>query len=203
MSARNNQSKTTKVRITNEAARLFVEQALPNYSSAKRKALDSLRLRADTGLPSDREIEAAVLAYQCLFKSESQPDVLREMREAALSLMHRLVEFSPRLTGPVLTGVADENDEICLHLFADPPEMIDWLLMERRIRFESGDTRVTLSGGAQTRIPSYAFGYRGWDVKVLVFSGRFSRRVPISGSDGRAVERVSALELETMLDASS
>ncbi len=201
MSARNNRGSAAKSRIVQEAARLFVEQALPDYGSAKRKALDFLRLKADTTLPSDQDVEAAVLEYQRLFKSDRQPEVLREMREAALSLMRRLSDFSPRLTGPVLAGVGGEHDSICLHVFADPPEKVDWFFMERHIRFETGESRVRLSGGVQVRVPRYVFEYRGWEVKLLVFSGRAARQVPVNRSDGRVVERVSMLELEALLEA--
>ena len=199
MGARSSRPGHNRARIASEAARLFVELGLTDFRSAKRKAVQSLRLGNDVPLPPDDEVEQAVAEYQMLFRADTQPEVLADLRQSALKLMHRLKSFSPRLVGPVLSGVADENSAIGLHLIADPPEAVQWFLMDRGLRFRADEVRLPLSGGKTERLPSYWLLYRGVEVELVVFSGRLRTQRVLTMTDGRVVDRADAAKLETLL----
>ena len=74
------------------AARMIAEDGL-DYSTAKRKAARQVVGETQVGgewLPDNDQIEDEIREYQSLFQSDSQPAVLRRMREVALDWMERL-----------------------------------------------------------------------------------------------------------------
>ena len=112
-------SNQIRERIAKEAARMMCEAGINDFQLAKRKALQRLRINEQRNLPSNEEIEFAVGEYQRLFRADSQPRRLAELRRAAVRAMRFLSRFQPRLVGAVLSGTADEHSDVCLHLFAE------------------------------------------------------------------------------------
>jgi len=101
--------------LAQEAARIIVEQGIQDYRLAKTKAAERLGMSARGSLPGNPEIEHAVGEHLKLFGRESHLDLLRILREAALSAMELLAAFTPRLVGPVLHGTAAANSAVNLH----------------------------------------------------------------------------------------
>lgn len=192
MGARNDtRSSNARSRIAQEAARVMIDGGIEDYRLAKRKALERLRLADTTPLPGNDEIELAVQEYQRLFRADRQPQQLSELRRVAIEAMNFLSRFRPRLVGPVLTGTADEHSELCLHVFADPPEEVDWFLMEHGIRFETGERRLRVSSEDSVRLPTYCFVAQDVPVVLVVFSGRSRRQPPLSPVDGKPMRRAN------------
>ena len=107
MPARSNMKSTQiRERIAKEAARVMCEAGVRDFQLAKRKALQRLRIDEQRNLPSNEEIEAAVSEYQRLFRADTQPRRLAELRKAAVRAMRFLARFEPRLVGAVLGGTA-------------------------------------------------------------------------------------------------
>ena len=180
MGARNaSRSSNARSRIAQEAARVMIDGGIDDYHLAKRKAAERLRLADTTPLPGNDEIELAVQEYQRLFRADRQPQRLTELRRVAIEAMDFLSPFQPRLVGSVLAGTADEHSELCLHLFADPPEEVGWFLMEHGIRFESGERRLRVSTEESVRLPTYCFVAQDVPVVLVVFSGRTRRQPPL------------------------
>ena len=85
--------------IAQEAARIIVNQGIRDYRVAKIKAAERLGLNTRGSLPGNPEIERAIEEHHQLFGGESHSELLHSMRAAALSAMHLLETFSPRLVG--------------------------------------------------------------------------------------------------------
>lgn len=185
-------------RIAKEAARLMSEAGIRDFQLAKRKALERLRLADVRQLPSNEEIEGALSEYQRLFRADSQPRHLAELRRAAIHAMRFLQRFQPRLVGPVLSGTADEHSDVCLHLFAEPAEEVGLFLWESRIPHETGERRVRLASEEFHRMPAYRFMADGVPVELVVFSERARRRVPLSPVDGKPMPRASLEVVEAL-----
>ena len=113
-----------------EAARLISEQGIRDYAAAKRKAAERLGFALDAALPKNSEVEDALREHQRLFGADEQPQVLRELREAAREALQFFAPFDPRLVGPVLDGSADRYTAVCLHVFADEAETADEVSIE-------------------------------------------------------------------------
>lgn len=100
------------------AASLIVE-GLDDYVAARSKAAAALSMTHVAPMPDVEEIDAAVAAHINLFSPAGRPELLREIRNAALEIMHRTEAFHPRLFGPVLTGTATRFSAIDLELGID------------------------------------------------------------------------------------
>lgn len=115
-----------------------------DYSSAKRKAARQVvgDARIDGAwLPDNDQIEEEIREYQAIFQGESQPAVLRRLREIALDWMERLEEFNPYVTGAVLNGTAGEHSDIHLQSFCDNPKDVAIYLLNANVQYDVSETR--------------------------------------------------------------
>ncbi|MCH8136656.1 MAG: hypothetical protein IIB77_11810, partial [Proteobacteria bacterium] len=108
----NNETERARQMVAQEAARIIVNHGVRDYGAAKTKAAGRLGFKSRGALPGNSEIEYAIEQHHQLFGGESHVDLLRSMRETALSAMGILSSFTPRLVGPVLIGTADESSAI-------------------------------------------------------------------------------------------
>jgi len=202
--ARNSSNGDDRARqiLAQEAARLIVDQGIRDYRVAKTKAAERLGMDKRGSLPGNSEIEHAVNEHLLLFGGESHADHLREMREAAVSAMQLLEEFTPRLVGPVLSGIADENSAINLHVFADSPEAVATFLDARDISCRLYERRLKSRRGRNVSPDTYAgfaFEHGGEPVEATVFPIDGIRQAPISPIDGKPTKRADIKVVKALL----
>jgi hypothetical protein len=190
-----------RIRVAEEAARIMREQGIRDFLLAKRKAADRLGIVERHALPANQEIADALAAQQRLFGGAAHHDNLRALRETALDAMRLLQDFSPRLVGPVLAGTATPHTDISLHVFAATPEEVAFLLIERGIRYRSGERRVRLAGGEHTSFPSFEFEAGEVPVEATVFPEQGLREAPVCPVTGGQMRRARRDEVAALLTA--
>lgn len=202
--ARKKTSESTRARqvVAQEAARIIVNHGVRDYRLAKQKAAERLGLNTRGALPGNPEIEAAVAEHLQLFGGESHADYLRILRLAALSAMQMLVEFSPRLVGPVLAGTADENSAVNLHLFADSPEVVAMELSTMGVNSKGYERRLKSRRGQVENYAGFAFHHNGSMIEATVFPFDGIRQAPMSPIDSRPMKRLDANALQELLEHS-
>lgn len=194
-----NRTGELRARVAEEAARIMREQGVRDFLLAKRKAADRLGVVDRNALPANQEISAALAAQQRLFGGPAHEDNVRALREVALSAMVLLERFNPRLVGPVLAGTATPHSDISLHLFAATPEEVAFMLIERGIRYRTGDRRVRLANGEHASFPSFALETADVAVEVTVFPEHGLREAPICPVSGGQMRRARRDEVEALL----
>src|SRR5471030_2538708 len=120
-----------RAEIAAAAARLIAQDGA-DYLSAKRKAARQVLGEAQANeqlLPDNAQIENEVRLYHTLFKADTQPARLFQLRTLAAQLMEELQRFNPYLTGAVLNGTAGAHDDIHLQLFADSAKEVEIYLL--------------------------------------------------------------------------
>ena len=192
-----------RLRLAQEAARILIDSGSRDFALAKRKAAEHLSAHDTRQMPSNLEIEQAVAEYQRLFRSHSQPHHLQQLREAAYEAMQFFSEFEPRLVGPVLTGTADINTAISLHVFTDTPEEISLLLLERQIPFETGEKRLRLREDSYQTFPMVSFLAQQNRIEVIIFPVSKRLPIPLSPVNGRPVQRANLEAVEILLNDST
>lgn len=185
--------------IAQSAARMMAEQGLRDFAAAKRKAAAQHGIYGNKNLPANDEIQAAMLEYQRLFRSDSQPKILQYQRETALQAMKLLANFTPCLVGPALTGGADEHTPVYLHLFADTPEEVLIFLMEHQIPYQQGERRVQYANGKTEYRAKFSFIAGDTEIQLTVFPVQGRRQPPLSPVDGRPQERADMARVEELL----
>jgi hypothetical protein len=188
-----------RLRLAQEAARIIEEEGVRDFHSAKRKAAVHLAATDTRNMPSNTEIEQALIEYQRLFKSATQPNRLRELRESALHALRFFARFHPRLVGSVLSGTANAHSDVNLHLFTDVPEDVALFLMQEGIPYDTGERRLRMSNGDSINYPVYRFlaGETRLDLTVFPIDGE--RQAPRSPVDGKPMRRAGLAAVEELL----
>jgi hypothetical protein len=86
-------------------------------------------------LPSNDELEDAVMDYIHLFCAETQALELAALRRLALSWMNILAAFRPHLSGAVWRGTATRHSDIYMQLFCDDSKSAEILLIDQGAKY--------------------------------------------------------------------
>jgi hypothetical protein len=185
------------------AARMIAEDGL-DYSTAKRKAARLVVGETKIGgdfLPDNDQIEEEIREYQAIFQSDSQPAVLRRMREAALEWMEKLAAFGPYLTGAVLNGTAGEHSDIHLQCFCDNPKEVAIYLLNANVQYDVSETRH-FAGRGDVETLSFLLRERGAEpigIHIALY-GTDDLRGAVR-ADGRGKQaRANAATVRALLD---
>lgn len=184
--------------LAQRAAQILLESGTRDFQSAKQKAAQQLGASDTKSLPSNPEIESAIIEYQRLFRSNSQPESLHHLRQVAVEAMHFLSVFNPRLVGSVLTGTADEHSTIRIHLFAETVESVGFYLQDKQIPHELGERRLKTGVDSFKNYSTYEFFVDDARVELVVFLPK-QRQVPLSPVNGKIMKRADITEVEELL----
>jgi len=183
-----------------EAAKIMAESGVKDFYAAKRKAASRLGMTNTKNLPRNIEIEQALSEHLRLFKHNTHVTQLMELRQTTLRVMRFLLDFNPHLVGPVLSGTADQNSKINLHVFTDTPEHVARQLLEESIPFRTTETRLNQSKGQVIRYPAYYFMAGDTGIEITVFPVIGIRQAPLSPVDGKPMSRASMTDLDKMIN---
>lgn len=175
--------------LAQEAARIIVEQGIQDYRLAKTKAAERLGMTDRGSLPGNPEIEHAVSEHLKLFGRESHLDLLRALREAALSAMELLAPFTPRLVGPVLHGTAAANSAVNLHVFSDSAELVAQTLQDRSVQYRIYERRIKSRRDRAETFSGFRFMHDNSSIEATVFPVNGMRQAPISPVNGKPMQR--------------
>lgn len=200
MTSSPHRDKRMRQQLAMEAARIMAEEGVNDYQFAKRKAATRLGAVGSRNsvrkLPRNEEIQQALEEYLRLFKADSQPAILKKLRQIAVQAMHLLQKFNPRLVGSVLSGTASEHSSINLHIFADTPKDVILFLMNERIPYESAEKPLILMNGENASYPMQRFTLQGVLVEVVIFDVDDIRQAPRSPIEGHAMKRATLATVE-------
>lgn len=182
------------------AARLLIDGGADDFSEACERAVRQLALPATQDLPSNLSVHRELVQQLKLFHYERQHQHIKTLRQHALKVMQRLSEFDPRLVGPVYYGTALEGDPIEIHIFCDEFERITRLLMERKVRFDIGESRFRFGRGLNENLPQVGFDVLGEPVVVSVLPTHGQLQRPLSSLDQRPMKRLSIEQVQALLN---
>jgi hypothetical protein len=186
--------------LAQEAARIIVNHGVRDYRVAKQKAAERLGVTTRGVLPGNPEIEAAVAEHLQLFGGDEHADRLQLMRVAALAAMELLVEFTPRLVGPVLSGTADENSAVNLHVFTDSPEAVALELEQIGISYRPYERRLKSRRDRFETYSGFEFHHNHSPIQATVFPVDGIRQAPMSPVTGKPMKRLDADGVQALLE---
>jgi len=189
-----------RLEVAAEAARIIATEGQGNYHAAKKKAAERIGVSQRLALPSNLEVQDALLNYQRLYGGEKHAANLEQLRLAAIAIMQELQIFSPRLVGPVLDGTAGKHSRICLHVFCDVPENLVLFLLENGLPFDQEQRHIRWHDGGHRIIQVLVIEIDGVKAELAVFSPVDLRQAPPSPIDGKPQRRASLVEVECLLN---
>ena len=189
--------------LAQEAARIIVDQGIQDYRIAKTKAAERLGMTARGSLPGNSEIEHAVSEHLQLFGRESHLDLLRVLREAAVSAMELLATFTPRLVGPVLHGTAAANSPVNLHVFSDSTELVAQTLQDSSVQYRIYERRIRTRRDRAESFSGFRFMCDNSSIEATVFPVIGMRQAPISPVNGKPMQRADRQTVLELLGTGS
>ena len=186
--------------LAQEAARIIVEQGIEDYRVAKTKAAERLGMTERGSLPGNPEIEHAVSEHLKLFGRESHLDLLRVLREAAISAMNLLAPFTPRLVGPVLHGTAAANSAVNLHVFSDSAELVAQTLQDSSVQYRVFERRLKSRRDQADNFSAFRFIHDNSSIEATVFPVNGVRQAPISPVNGKPMRRADMNAVMELLE---
>lgn len=201
MSQRQSNTKAMQMRqrLAQEAAQIMLESGSNDFFTAKKKAAEHLGAIDTHNMPSNAEIEEALMTYQRIFRAKSQPEALLRFRKSALEAMKFFKDFKPLLTGSVLRGTADVHSSVVLHVFANSTEEIDMLLIRYQIPYKIFEKRIRFGLDTIQMQMSYQFVADEVPIEVVVFLNDGIHQAPISPVDGRPMQRANQEQVEALI----
>lgn len=198
--ARSSNGKQAALReqIAHLAARIMAEDGVDDFAYAKRKAARQAGAADARAMPDNVEIERALAAYREIYQKDEHGDILRQLREQALTVMRGLAQFNPHLVGSVLTGVAGRHSDIEIQLFADSAKEVEIFLLNEGVRFRTSQVRRFVNQNEEP-IPVFVFDDAGFAVSLTVFDERDIRHSIRATPLGRPLQRAGIAALEGML----
>ena len=187
--------------LAQRAAQILLESGARDFQSAKQKAAQQLGAADTKSLPSNPEIESALIEYQRLFRANTQPENLQHLRQVAIEAMQFFHAFNPRLVGSVLSGTADEHSVIRIHLFAETVESVGFYLLDKKIPHQLGERRLRIGVDQYQNYSTYEFVADEAHIELIVFLPK-QRQIPLSPVDGKAMKRADITEVEELLNQS-
>jgi hypothetical protein len=177
------------------------ERQESEYYPAKMKAARRVCQRwvKPADLPSNAEIRDEILQMARLLEGDQRLADLRRMRLEAVRLMRLLERFAPRLVGSVLTGHVRRGSDIDLHLFADSLEGVTATLDFHGIPYDV-QHKVVVKDGRSQRF-RHVHVRDEYTFELTIYPVQQMSHVPTSSITGRAMERMSIRQLESMLRA--
>jgi len=189
--------------LAQEAARIIVDQGIEDYRTAKMKAAERLGMTARGSLPGNPEIERAISEHLKLFGRESHLNLLRVLRQVALSAMRLLAAFTPRLVGPVLHGTAAANSAVNLHVFADDTEQVAKALADSDVQYRMYERRIKSRRDHTDTFSGFRFMHDNSPIEATVFPVDGMRQAPISPVNGKPMQRADENAVLDLLETDS
>jgi len=186
--------------IAQQAAKILAKSGNRDYLAAKNKAVEQLGILDTNQLPTNSEIEQALIEYQRIFCSNEQADIIRDLRQAAFKAMKLFSDFAPKLVGSVLAGTSDKHSPVHLHVFTNTIEELTVFLINQKIPYEIGEQKIRYGHDVQDVQPTFNF-FAG-DIRFLltVFVSSGKKQIPLSPIDGKTMERAGLREVEHLLE---
>ncbi len=203
MPASNKSIQKLRLEIAQIAASLVAIDGVNDYITAKRKAARRLGVPAGRHMPTNHEVEQALIGYQTLFQTDFHPGKLKELRNCALKAMRFLQQFEPRLVGPVLSGTATEHSVISLHLFSDEIEQIGFFLEQHAIPFSNCEKTVKIKPGETHEYPAIRFIVDGKTLMLIIFPEKNIKSSPLSSVTGKPMQRANIDQVLTLVEQSA
>lgn len=172
---------------------------MDDFGYAKRKAARQAGASDARAMPDNEEVERALAIYRQIYQKDEHPDLLKELRERALTIMKLFERFNPFLSGSVLSGVAGRFSDIEIHLFADSSKEVEMFLINRGWKYRASQTRCFVNQ-TERQVPLFLVEHEGLEVQFKVFDREDQRQSIRATALGRSLQRAGVAEVESLLN---
>ena len=136
-------TKNVRLSIASKAAEIIMEEGINDYQYAKKKAVRYLDLDASDILPSNDEIDKALINYRLIFTAEIDIDLVKILKTKVLAIMAFFADFNPYFVTQIFEGLLPKYPIIQINLFSDNMKEIEYVLLNNNIPFATKDFNIS------------------------------------------------------------
>lgn len=189
----------TRRSIRYEAARIMADEGVRDYRKAKQKACMRLGVSRHHSVPTNLEVEDALVEQLAIFDSHSTRIRQRHYLETALAAMDWLSIYKPKLTGAALSGVITESRPVELHIFPSTVEEICALLDEKGYPYRQIEKRKRFAGRRFMNIQGFELTLADVEVEIFCYLPGMCYP-PLNSATRKPVRGVSRKKVKRLLD---
>ena len=163
--------KKIRVTVANKAAELIAEEGITDYHYAKTKAAKCLGFSAKEKLPSNNEIDEALIAYKNIYH-RADFAIIQELKKITLKYMKLFEEFNPHAPSQILEGYISKYPTIEINLYHDDIKAVEYILLNNQIHFETTDISLYGKGSkkkAHRNLPIYKIESDLMPIQIKVY----------------------------------
>ena len=137
--------KNIRVTVANKAAELISEEGITDYHYAKTKAAKFLGLNTKEKLPSNTEIDEALISFKNIYQ-KADIKLINELKKITLKFMRLFKEFNPHAPSQILEGYISKYPTIEINLYHDDIKAIEYVFLNNQIQFETSESNFWSKG---------------------------------------------------------
>jgi len=167
-----NYPKIIRLTIAARAAEIIMEEGIDDYQYAKKKAMRYLDLSPLDSLPSNDEIDKALIEYGLIFQQEINVTTILKIKEEALKIMELFSEFNPFFISQITDGLVPKYPTISINLFTNNMKEIEYVLLNNNINFEIKDFNISekkTKKQSQRKMPVISIKNSLFPIKLKVY----------------------------------
>ena len=105
-------AKTFRLSIAAKAAEFIMDEGIDDYQYSKKKAVKYLDLGSLDNLPSNDEIDNALVEYGLIFQNEIDISTILKLKDEALKIMRLFSDFNPFFLSQITEGLVPKYPTI-------------------------------------------------------------------------------------------
>jgi len=97
----------------------------------QKKAAKYLDLSEKETLPTNKQIDEAIINYQNIYRDKVDHELLNKIKQETLNVMNVFKNFNPHLSGRLMDGIIPKYPKIQINLFTDNLKEVEYILLNQ------------------------------------------------------------------------
>ena len=191
--------KNIRLTIASRAADIIMEEGISDYLFAKKKAAKYLGLPEKETLPTNKQIDEAIINYQNIYRDKVDHELLKKIKQETLNIMNIFKNFNPHLSGRLMDGIIPKYPKIQINLFTDNIKEVEYILLNQNIAFNFNEAIISekLSKKKSVRnIPIFKIEGQNFPIELNIYNENDVFNSKKSLMKDRGVSRKKILEID-------
>ena len=109
----------------------------------QKKAAKYLDLTEKETLPTNKQIDEAIINYQNIYRDKVDHELLNKIKQETLNVMNVFKNFNPHLSGRLMDGIIPKYPKIQINLFTDNLKEVEYILLNQNITFNFNEVIIS------------------------------------------------------------
>ncbi len=200
--------KNIRLTIASRAADIIMEEGTSDYLFAKKKAAKYLGLSEKETLPTNKQIDEAIINYQNIYREKVDHELLKKIKQETLNIMNIFKNFNPHLSGRLMDGIIPKYPKLQINLFTDNLKEVEYILLNQNISFNFNEAIISekLSKKKSVRnIPIFKIEGQNFPIELNIYNENdvFNSKKSLMKDRGMSRKKILRIDLKPLTSSIS